>query len=660
MSRRTEQILFLLIIVAALVLRLYVLRDVPPGAQHDEVFSANFATQLLKGARLVYFDQNGGVMALYAYLVAPLFAAFGANILTLRLISVGCGMLTIVFTYLLARRLFSVRMALVSAALLSVTQWHLFESRVGLEPIALMMMASATGWLFANSQLASSQSPIPNPQLEVGSWVLGFLLGLTMYTYHSAPLVFVALALFSFYVFLFQRACFKQRWRSLAITFITALLVSAPLALHILTTPGDATSRAEDLSLDLRAALDGDWEPLGRDVLGVLGMFAFTGDPSFRYNLPGRPVFTFGVGLLAYVGFALALRRWRDPRYAFVVIWIVCNVLASAVTRSSPSYLRSSAALPLMVMLPGIALYGLRGVISPRATHTAQFAIVCLVLLLLGWEAASTIHDYFVTWPSLERVRNNYRADLAEIAEFLDRQRPAGTVMLSARFPFDLDQEALYLLQQHKQRYQWFNGRRVLVLPNDRSGQGVSYFVPKTNESLGDGAALLKTLEAHTGPVDEKGTPFFTLYYLPADELNRLRARAPQIPLRANANNEVELIGVDTRLDNRSLHVLLYWRVKLRVRGDVDRNFFVHVVDAGGRRWTQEDRSAYPTSSWQDDDIVWQWYDLKLPDDAPAGDYWIDLGIYDANAPGQPRVNILDANGQVVDNRVRVGPFKFQ
>src|SRR5437867_7705740 len=123
MSRRTELLLLTLILFAALALRVYDLRGVPPGAQHDEVFAANFATQILNGARPAYWDQNGGVPPFHAYLVAPLFALFGASMVTLRLVSVICGMFVVVFTYLTARQLFGVGVALFSAALIGVTQW---------------------------------------------------------------------------------------------------------------------------------------------------------------------------------------------------------------------------------------------------------------------------------------------------------------------------------------------------------------------------------------------------------------------------------------------------------------------------------------------------------------------------------------------------------
>jgi 4-amino-4-deoxy-L-arabinose transferase-like glycosyltransferase len=710
MSRRIEATLLVLIFTLALLLRVHDLRGAPPGAQHDEVFSANFATQIIDGARPVYWDQNGGVPVFHAYLIAPVFAALGADIIVLRLVSVVCGLLTILFTYLSARRLFGPGPALFCAALLSVTQWHLFESRVGLEPVTLMLMASITAWLFLRSGIAAGMRPParPMPRAESASageaggtgparipsgrdgaaavrkigdfppaetdtqqqpawWgvPVGLSLGLTMYTYQSAPLVILALAGFAAYLFLRQRARLRSHAQWLAVMSVIALLVSLPLPVHFLTTAGDATSRPEELAADLRAAAQGDLEPLARDAAGVLGMLAFAGDPSWRYNLSGRPVFTLALGLLAYAGIAVALWRWRDPRYAFVLFWIACNVIASAVTRASPSFLRSSAALPFIVMLPGIALGIVWNAVAANArgarkAQSAMGVFVLLAIALLAWEGVSTAQDYFDGWARNDKVRATYRADLAEVAAFLDTQKPAGMVMLSARFPSDLDQGALYLLQRQKQNYQWFNGRRVLVLPTDPTGQGVSYFIPATNESLGDGAALLSTLPAWPGPLDEKGKPFFTLYTLSSAELNRLRAREPQTALHANIGGEVELIGLDPTANARHLHLLLYWRVAHRVPGDRDRSFFAHLVDASGRLWTQEDRSVYPTSSWHDDDIAWQWYDLQLPADAPAGAYWVEVGVYDANAPGQPRLPILDAAGNASGVLPRAGPFDLR
>ena len=692
-ARRLEATLLGLICIAALVLRTVDLRGVPPGAQHDEVFSANFATQILEGARPVYWDQNGGIPVFHSYLVAPAFALLGPDIISLRLVSVLCGLLAIVFTYLSARRLFGVGTALFSAALMSVTQWHLFESRVGLEPGTLTLMAALTAWLCLRSGIADareSQPAVPRrgapaalrpPPISSGEhpstgaleqapafwWGVpaGLALGLTMYTYQSAPLVGAALAAFTGWLCVRQRARLRAHAPWLVVMAAVALLVALPVPVHFLTTAGDATSRPEELAADLRAATQGDLEPLTRDAEGVVGMLAFQGDPSWRYNLSGRPVFTLALGLLAYGGLALAAWRWREPRYAFVLLWIGINVIASAVTRASPSYLRSSSALPFIVMLPGMALAAVWQAASRRATNRSArwvpAGFATLALGLLAWEGASTTQDYFSGWARDERVLATYRADLADVAAYLDAEQPAGTIMLSARFPSDLDQGALYLLQRQKQQqYQWFNGRRVLVLPADGTGRGVRYFIPATNASLGDGAALLQTLPAQPGPRSPEGNPLFTLYTLSAPELGRLRARTPQVELHANINGEIELIGVDPSAASRHLHLLLYWRVAHRVPGDRDRSFFAHLVDASGRLWTQEDRSVYPTSSWHDGDIAWQWYDLQLPADAPGGSYWVELGVYDANAPGQPRVPVLDEAGNPTPLPPHAGPFDLR
>jgi len=230
------------------------LRGVPPGAQHDEVFSSNFATQILKGARPVYWDQNGGVPPFHAYLVAPVFALFGTSIVTLRLVSVVCGLLVVVFTYLTARQLFGAAVALFSAALIAVTQWHLFESRVGLEPVTLMLMSAATALLFSKAYFQNPKSQAPSPKLAVGSWkyalcsaafaalraesagtgcgfgiLSGVALGLTFYTYQSSPLVMLALVLFAAYLLLAHRAQFNAQWRSFVVMLIVAPAGAAPL-----------------------------------------------------------------------------------------------------------------------------------------------------------------------------------------------------------------------------------------------------------------------------------------------------------------------------------------------------------------------------------------------------------------------------------------------
>ncbi len=47
-------------------------------------------------------------------------------------------------------------------------------------------------------------------------------------------------------------------------------------------------------------------------------MFGFAGDPLWRQNVAGRPVFDPLLAIAFYGGVLLALWRWRDARYALL------------------------------------------------------------------------------------------------------------------------------------------------------------------------------------------------------------------------------------------------------------------------------------------------------------------------------------------------------
>lgn len=65
---------------------------------------------------------------------------------------------------------------------------------------------------------------------------------------------------------------------------------------------------------------------------------------------------------------------------------------------------------------------------------------------------------------------------------------------------------------------------------------------------------------------------------------------------------------------------------------DDDYTVFVHLVNPEGHIVVQRDEppggSAYPTSFWDRGDEVDSQFDLSLPDDVPAGDYLVEVGLY--------------------------------
>jgi len=98
------------------------------------------------------------------------------------------------------------------------------------------------------------------------------------------------------------------------------------------------------------------------------------------------------------------------------------------------------------------------------------------------------------------------------------------------------------------------------------------------------------------------------------------------------------LEGADARAApaGASVQINLYWRALAPL--DRDYTLFVHVYDAGGQRVAQRDLPLryedYPTSRWQPGELVIDRADMPLPG-LPPGPYRLLVGLYDA-ATGAP------------------------
>ncbi len=134
----------------------------------------------------------------------------------------------------------------------------------------------------------------------------------------------------------------------------------------------------------------------------------------------------------------------------------------------------------------------------------------------------------------------------------------------------------------------------------------------------------------------------------------------PQMALNVTMDDFARLVGVDvgraTLSPGETFTVTLY----TQATGTIDRDYtaFVHLIGAEGRVWAQSDHQpeggAAPTSSWVAGQVIVDTHTLTLAPDAPAGEYTIFAGLYDAERG--PRVPLYDANGApLMEARAPVG-----
>jgi len=109
-----------------------------------------------------------------------------------------------------------------------------------------------------------------------------------------------------------------------------------------------------------------------------------------------------------------------------------------------------------------------------------------------------------------------------------------------------------------------------------------------------------------------------------------------QHPLRANLADKVAFLGYDldktTVKPDGTLHLTLYWQALAKM--ETSYAVFVHLLDAQNRTWGQQDnapvKGTHPTTSWLPGEVVSDEYEIVVDATAPAGEYQIEVGMYDS------------------------------
>jgi hypothetical protein len=141
----------------------------------------------------------------------------------------------------------------------------------------------------------------------------------------------------------------------------------------------------------------------------------------------------------------------------------------------------------------------------------------------------------------------------------------------------------------------------------------------------------------------------------------------PPHPLSAQLGDSVHLVGYDlnpkSKIQNlkSKITLALYWQSTAKI--PTDYTVFTQLLGPDGQPWAQQDNppqaGRYPTSAWAEQDSVVDRYTLTLPEDAPAGQYRLLVGMYDpstgqrlpATINGQPQSdNAIQLTALTIEN----------
>jgi len=147
----------------------------------------------------------------------------------------------------------------------------------------------------------------------------------------------------------------------------------------------------------------------------------------------------------------------------------------------------------------------------------------------------------------------------------------------------------------------------------------------------------------------------------PSTGLKTGSAQDKQNPLVATFGDNISLLGYDLDPDatrpgealrlcsGQAIHLRLYWQAREPVGEDC--TVFVHLLGEDGQLWGQHDSQPeggfYPTSFWDEGEVIVDEHEIVLRPDTPPGEYQIVTGLYRLAAGERLAV---DAGGQRADD----------
>lgn len=418
------KITLLVIVIVAAALRFYQLGSNPPSMTWDEVAWGYNAYALgtdgheefgkfLPYQYLVSFGDYKPPV--YAYLDVLPVKVFGLTPFAVRFPSAFLGVLTVLITFFLTKRIFyssdkKDTYGLLAAGVLALSPWHIMLSRAAFEANVATFFLVTGVWLF----LAAMQDK---------RWYLvlsAISFSLSLYTFNSArvaaPLLVLALGV------IFFKNLFKH-WKQTILAVVVGVLLVAPLVPYLLSP--DAALRYQEVNIFSDTSLidhsnqaiandhNASWSKVlnnRRVVYGLAFLQHYFDDlrPDFLFiHGDNNPKFSIqDVGQMYLwdlpffiIGFFYLFRK-REGYWWVIPLWMAIGLVPAATSLPTPHALRSEAALPTFQMITALGIAGvLMFLITAVRKKLYRQVVIGFIALLLAMNVFYFQFEYYKQYP---------------------------------------------------------------------------------------------------------------------------------------------------------------------------------------------------------------------------------------------------------------------
>lgn len=359
----------LLIVILAAAVRLIGLDRVPPALNWDEAAIGwnaktiwNLRLDEFGTRRPISFRSFGDYKApLYIYLTAPVVGIFGSSEISVRLVSVIAGIVSVGLMYLLG--------GVAAALLLAITPWHILLSRPALEANLALMFILVGTWLFL---MATKK-----PWLLVLSAV-SFIASL--YSYQS-PKIFVPV--FVLGLLFIYRAKLKRAIIWLALAGIITVAATAPLVKDGFGSGGQRftmTSIFYKKDVNLPVTLVKNY------LVHFSPKWLFWGEVTNRSQMRQTGMLLLATAPFLALGLIYLWKKRKATRSKVLFWWLLAAPIPAMIGFETPHPIRAYQLLPALVLVAALG--------AKQIKHWRLW-LWALVALNAGW----FMYHYFVTYP---------------------------------------------------------------------------------------------------------------------------------------------------------------------------------------------------------------------------------------------------------------------
>ena len=362
----------------------------PGGLFPDEAAEGLSAQRLLAvpGYHPVFFDDDGGREALFAYIVAAGFRLAGSSVITLRATAAVVGVLGVVAVWAMARR-FGRGAALAAMLWSAGSLWLICVSRDGMRNVITIAAGAVAVWALLGwgDRPSRTRAVLAGAAVAAGLW-----------TYQ--PLKLLPLLVLAW--LLCMRRADAGRYRRVRPTLLWSagayVVVAAPMIWTAISDWRTYFGRGASVVAITPGLSSPESFPV--HVVRTLGMFLFTGDPNQRQDVNALPL----LGPVLFALFALGVyRAWRrrgDHGHALLLLGLPLFLIPPLLAREgySPHFLRALGLAPFVAALVGLGCVELVAGVSrvaarfdtatARALRRSLVVALAVVLIVVGVASA--------------------------------------------------------------------------------------------------------------------------------------------------------------------------------------------------------------------------------------------------------------------------------